>query len=310
MVALGLPLFALGQDLGPLEVRTLRGLTLPFLRIQPRGAILEKAHLDCSLTFEAANDIRFQSQGGRNVREDYEIDRLVLRYRLGQGNGSDVTVEASLVSRSGGILDGVIDKWHQYVLHRGYVRQGQPYGRSFIEIPGHATYGSAAGLGDITISGAHAMNPRLMSVGAIKLPVGDKHKLLGSGGVDFGGALQWKVPIKPDLDLHTQVGYVFQGRSSELPEARKTALQGALSLVYRRNSKDTYIGQLQAEPSAIVTGVSRSDDSHRMLAMAFRRKLSEARFLEVYILEDGDWAPGLTNIAPDFTLGIRWLWRR
>jgi hypothetical protein len=259
--------------------------------------------------------MRFATQSGRTVREDYEIDQLVLRYRLGQGNGSDISVEAPLVSRNGGILDGLIDFWHRYVLRiSGNIREGQPYGQSYVDIPGHGRYGSATGLGDITISGAHEMNPRMIGVGAIKLPTGDKRKLLGSGGVDFGGALQWRVPMNSKLDLHTQLGYVFQGKSSELPEARKSVLQGALSLVYRANSRDTYIGQWQAEPSALVSGVQGSDTSHRMVSLAFRRKMADDRFFEAYLLEDGDWLnyqkPEFANIAPDLTLGIRWLWRR
>jgi hypothetical protein len=306
---------AFTQDLGPLEVRNLRGISVPFLRINPRPGILDKGRTDWSLGFEAANDMRFSTQGGRTVREDYEIDRLVLRYRTGLGKGSDLTVEAPFLSRSGGFLDGLIDFWHKYVLRiRGNIRDGQPYGQSYIDLPGHARYGSAAGIGDITMTGSHQMNPRLMGVGAIKLPTGQTGKLLGSGGVDFGGALQWRVPVESRLDLHVQGGYVFQGRATQLPEARKTVLQGALSFVYRANSRDTYVGQWQAEASALKTEVHDSDTSHRMVSLGFRRKMSDDRFLELYMLEDGDWInyrfAEFAHIAPDLTLGIKWIWRR
>jgi hypothetical protein len=276
--------------------------------------VLAKGHTDWSLTFEAANDIRLASLGARTVREDYEIDRLVARYRFGIREGTDLTVELPLVSRNGGFLDGFIDFWHQSALGiKNNIRTGLPYGRSFIDLPGHARFGSAAGIGDLTISLAQTLNPRLMGIVALKLPTGSAKNLLGSGAADLGGALQWKVPMDRRWDFYVQGGLVFQGESSTLPEARKTALQGALTLAYRADSRNTYLGQWQAEPSSIVTGVPGSDTSHRMVSLAWRRKLSEGRYFEAFMLEDGDFLqyriPEFANIAPDLTLGVRWIWR-
>ena len=258
--------------------------------------------------------MRAERRGSRRVREDYELDRLLLRYRFGLGKGNDLTVEAPLMSRSGGLLDGVIDIWHRYVLQiHDNIRDGQPYGRTLIELPGHARYGSAGGLGDISIALSHQVDPRLLASTAVKLPTGSPSKLFGSGAADFGAALQWRTPLQPRMDLHVQVGCIFQGKSRDFPEARTSILQGAVSLAYRANGRDIYIGQWQAEPSAMVTRVQGSDTSHRVVSLGVRHKVNKSQSVEFFLMEDGDWLsyqiPEFANLAPDLTLGIRWIWR-
>ena len=300
------------QDFGPIETRNLRSLSVPFLRIDPRTPVLGKGERSLSVGLQAANDMR--RLGGGAVSEDYEIDRLLLRYRMGMSGGWDVTFDLPFLTRGGGILDPFIEAWHDIVLGGipGNIRTDQPFGRSYVRVPG-ASFGSASGIGDVSMAATKAIDGRTMATVAVKLPTGNGRQILGSGNFDAGLAVQHRVPLGGRFDLYAQLGVIGQGEATDLPSARGLVHQEALALGWRATSRDHWVFQWQSEASATQTGVGGSDASHRLLSLAWQRRISSGQTLEVFFSEDGDWinyrAPELVNIGPDFTAGIRWVRR-
>ena len=287
---------------------------MPFFRFTLRDLVLEQGSTSWMFGFEAANDIRIDGVPGNQVREDYEIDRMLVQYRGGLGNGWDLTVDGQILHRGhGGMLDAFLDAYHRAILTMPHDRDGQPFGRSYVEIPGHATYGAATSIGDISVTGTKTIDPRLFASVAVKLPTGKASDLLGSGAIDAGASLNWVVPISPRKKLILQGGLVYQGRGSELPEARRWIGQEALSFIYRWSNRESLVFQFQNENSALVTGVADSDGRHSITTYAYERRLDEKRSLQVFISEDGDWlnlgSLQIAGVGPDFTVGMRYIFR-
>lgn len=276
--------------------------------------MLEKGASSWMFGFEAANDIRFEGVPGRETREDYELDRLLVQYRKGMGNGWDLTVDGQLLSRGhGDALDAFLSAYHRAILTMPHDRDGQPFGESYVQIPGHDSYGAATSVGDLSITGTKEIDERLYASAGVKLPIASASTLLGSGAVDAGLDVNWLVPISPRKHLVLQGGLVYQGRSSELPEARRWIGQEAVSFIYRWSNRESLVFQFQNEDSALVTGVAGSDARHSITTYAYERKLDAQRSMQFFMCEDGDWlnlgSLQIAGVGPDFTVGIRYIYR-
>ncbi len=306
-----LPLALLGSSAAAqIETRIHRAVSLPFLRLDPRAPVVPRGEGTLSVGLTAANDLRRRPPGGPFVvQEDYEVERLLFRYRKGLPGRADLTVDVPIVSRGPGFLDPIIESWHRYILHVRNGRSDVPFGRSEVIVPGSDRFGSATGVGDVSVAYTREISPRLMATAAVELPTGNASHLLGSGGIDAALGLQWRVPIGRRLDLHLLGGAVAQGSNPELAGERRLVYQEAVVLEYRPNSRDRWILQHQGEASALRSGESRSDSDHRMLSLGYQRRLSDRQTVEAFFSEDGDFlnyrVPGLVNVAPDFSLGLR-----
>src|SRR5687767_11209260 len=129
---------AVGQDLGPVQTRNHRALSLPFLRIEPSFGVLERGRRSWSLGYTNANDIRREPRSGAaTVEEDQETSRVAFRYREGIGDATEWWVDVPFLSRGGGFLDPIIDGWHQNVLGwSDQLRNTTPFGRSVVSVAG------------------------------------------------------------------------------------------------------------------------------------------------------------------------------
>lgn len=302
---------AAANDQGPLEIRNLRSISAPFLRIDPRPEVLQKGERTLSIGYSVANDIRKLYAGGSlAVDEDYEIDRLLFRYRTGIGHEMDVTFDVPLLYRSGGFLDPIVSGWHDLVLN-GFPspRDDAPYGVSRVSVPGSPAFGSAFGIGDLSVAVSRRFGSRWTGTFAAKLPTGSDSDLIGSGGFDAGIAAQYRAQVAPKWSLYAQIGLIAQGRATTLDSARGLVHQEALAVVWSPNSRDSWIAQWQGEESATVTGVRASDAPHRQISFGFHRRIASNQNLELFFSEDHDflnYPKGLTGVAPDFTAGVRW----
>lgn len=306
-LALLAPSLATAQSTEPLEVRNLKSLSLPYLRIDPRPAVLSRGERTLAFGFTAANELSYYPGGA--IKEDYELDRFLIRGRQGIGNGIDVTVDLPLLSRGDGFLDPIVKAWHDTVLAGlNPYRTDAPFGRCYIDLPGQH-FGSATGIGDVTIALTKSVSDRSMATVAVKVPTGNAAQLLGSGGIDAALALQTRIPVVRRLDLHLQAGLVAQSPGSALDHTRGLVHQAAFALAYAPNSRDRWVMQLQSEDSATVTGVQRSDTGHRIFSLGYQRKLNARSTFEFFITENQDWPnwpiPHLANEGPDFTAGLK-----
>ncbi len=303
--------FGSAQTLSPLETRNHRSISLPFLRIDPRGDVLPLGLSTGTFSLTVANDIRHMTSGPRIVSEDYELDRLLYRWRKGLGRKIDLTIDVPLLNRGGGILDPLIDTWHQSVLQiHNNIRQGVPYGRSEVIVPGSGRFGSAAGVGDISAMITRQVSAQVQVSLATKVPTGSASKLLGSGGWDAAISAQGWIPVHHRARLYAQLGLVAQGAATLLHGKRDWVHQEALSYVTTLSRRDEGILQWQGEASALRSFVAGSDSTHRTLSLGLRHRIGDCEEFTAFFTEDGDWlnyrVPELVNIAPDITIGIQW----
>ena len=295
---------------GPIETRNHRSTSLLFLRFDPRGRLLRAGQSELSGALIISNDLRkLPNASAPALVEDQETARLSVRYRQGFAWG-EFEVEVPLLSRGGGILDPVMEWWHEHIIGVTNLRSQTPYGRSEVILPGSGRFGSAAGLGDITTQFSRSLTPAVdLSIG-LKFPTGDASRLLGSGAVDEGINLSYRHRVSSRLAISSQVGWVGQGRATRVANSRSDVHQESLSFVMTPNTRDAWTLQWQGEASALVTGLPVSDETHRMLSFGYSRKLNSRDHVQVFFSEDGDFlnyrVPELVNIAPDFTLGLRW----
>ena len=121
------------------------------------------------------------------IDEDAETSRWELLGTWGVGNGIELFVRIPLQDRGGGILDSVIDWWHNSILgDRQALREGTRKGRSIIQFGPDGPFGSASGVGDIAVGVSWTPMPRTLIPFALELPTGNAAQLLGSGGLDAG----------------------------------------------------------------------------------------------------------------------------
>lgn len=307
LCVLCLPLSA--QVFSPISTRNHRASSLAFLRFEPRGNLTPVGHRKFEVSFVTANDFRYMTSSTGTVEEDYEVERLGLTYRAGLPGHLEWSIELPLVSRGGGFQDPIIDWWHANVLHWSDERRNSTrFGRSTVSLPGSERFGSAAGLGDISGFLSKSCGRWIGSVG-LKLPTGDSSKLLGSGNVDLGLSIEGSFPVCRKLTLFGQIAGILQGNAKRLSGTRDFVHQEALSLVLQPNGRDAWIAQWQGEASALETGVSGSDATHRLLTFGYQRRLSERQRLDLYFSEDRDVFNGKipegANVGPDFTMGVR-----
>jgi hypothetical protein len=254
-----------------------------------------------------ANDLRRLGP----LDEDAEIDRLAFTRRWSLDEKRDAWIEVPVLSRGSGFLDEIIDWWHRNVLRwTDPARDFTPHRRSVIALDGEYSFGSASGLGDVTLGATQSLGPRAAVSAAVKVPTGNPARLLGSGAFDVGVSIDYRAPIARRWTVHAQVGLVAQGTATRLPGTRGLVDQEALALIYAPNSRDSWIAQWQSERSPIVTGVAGADATHRLITFGYRRRLSERETLELFFSEDRDLFNGSfpegANVGPDFTGGIRY----
>lgn len=313
-----LPLLAFPSDLdqvesGPISTRNHRALSLPYLRFDQRDSILRAGERQWRLSFASANDSRLRTSGGLTTEEDQETERLALTYRQGLASVGELSVEMPYLSRGGGFMDGLIRWWHANILHwQDPYRASQPDGRSVVSVPG-ASFGPASGLGDLSIFIKHPLG-RFTVEGGVKLPTGRAGALLGSGGADVGVAAKGAWDLRRRITLHALLGAVAQGKGTALPGTRGWVHQEGLALTWQPNGRDLWTAQWAGEASATVTGVPGSDGTHRQLTFGYRRLIRQGQNLELYFNEDrdvfnGKWPEG-ANIAPDWTIGLAYTWRK
>ncbi len=309
MVSLvGVCLAVPGSASGQLAVRNHRSASLAFLRFTPRSHTLEINESRTSYSFVMANEFRRIGP----IDEDAETWRLGLEYGRGLRDGNEWWVELPVMSRSGGVLDPVIDWWHSYVLgDPNPVRDATAQGRSHIEFPGSSAFGSAVGVGDLTVGVARQIDRRLVGRVGVKLPTGNPSMLTGSGGIDVGGAVDVHVPVSFGVALDLNGAYVLQGRAPRLGNARRGVYSSAVAATWSPNGRDSWTLQWNAEQSPTKTGDPMLDGDHRVVSFGLTRNTGRDSFLQVYFSEDGDFRwfrfPGGATVGPDFTIGVRFV---
>lgn len=300
-----LPAIASAQSPDALPLRVNRTAALQFLRPLPLGPVLPKGSGESSWNMTVANEMR----GAPGVLEDAETWRLAYTRRW-SGMDGEWTLEVPFLTRGGGLLDPVISGYHHIVAFGVPLRENTPNGNSEIALPGSPRFGSASGLGDITVGFGRPLGHATAARAWVKLPTGDSTQALGSGNADAGLSIDHTFKLSRDLNLQVVGGLVAQGRARQLANVKGLVETGTVALAWHRNSRDTFGLQWTAEGAPQNLGVSEVDLEHRVVSFTYSRRTSEHSWLSAFFSEDRDFSwvhfPQGAEVGPDFTLGFMW----
>lgn len=290
----------------PLNIRNHRPADLAFLRLTPRSRIAPPGARTLTYSFVVANEFRRSGP----IDEDAETLRVAFEYREGLEGGWELFGEVSLLGRGGGVLDPLIDWWHNTLLgDRNLTRDGVARGRSTVSFPGGGPFGSEAGIGDVSFGAAYSPRPGALLRVGLKLPTGYAPGLLGSGAFDVGVAGDLRVPAGRRLTLDLNAGLTLQGRPTHMAGGRRSVASSSVALTWLWTSRDAWTVQWSAEQSPTRTGLAELDGDHRVMSLGYQRRVDDMTVVQVYLSEGGDfrWArfPGGATVGPDLTIGVR-----
>lgn len=298
-----------------------------FLHLPPQNPdVLARNQTALGVQLDIANNLLIPAATpGGSVEEDFEMQRLLLSYRRGLGRDFEARLDAQLIARNGGILDGYIQGYHDVF---GLEGNGQdvPFGRDNIN-KGRSVFafqdargrginqGNAFGLGDTTLSLQRQLSRgKLASAArvAVKLPTGNGDKVLSSGGFDAGLGLDARTQFARNWALFGSAGaYVYGG--ADVPNAKSSGFSGSLGLERRVGKGQSIIAQIDAQTRVVTTGNAFADRSPVIASVGYKRQWKSGA-LWAFFSENGDYtnynAPFFGNIAPDLTYRFGYEFRR
>lgn len=240
LLALAICPIAFADDPPPVEMGALaRGFALPALG---RTEVLPSGGLKLRLYLNDTNEYVARSNAAETILIDGEVTQLSYDLHYGITDRWEAGLFVPVLSQGGGILDSIIQGWHNFwglpnggredvpknAYHYQYTRNGQ----QLLNVDqGSVTFG------DIRLGTGYQIADHLVARAMLQLPTGDASHLSGSGA--FGGAawLDGGLPLRGFfhwLTLYGSAGYSYTGSGDVLPELQKHALPfGAAGLGVR-----------------------------------------------------------------------------
>jgi len=311
---------------GPLPAENARPFNQIFLHLPPANPdVLSVGRSAIGVQLDIANNLLIPAPDGATVEEDFETQRGLLNYRRGLGRDFEARVDAQLIARNGGILDGFIQGYHNVFGLEGNGKD-VPFGRGNID-DGRSVFtfqdangrginqGNAFGLGDTTLSLQRQLSCGPFASAArvgVKLPTGSGSKVLGSGGFDAGLGVDARYNFARNWALFGSTGATAYG-DADVPNAKSNGLSGGLGFERRVGKGQSVIAQIDANSRVVTTGNAFADRTPVIASVGYKRQWKSGA-LWAFFSENGDYtnygAPFFGNIGPDLTFRFGYEFRR
>jgi hypothetical protein len=199
-----------------------------------------------------------------------------------------------VITRGGGILDGVIDDWHRTL--------GVPHGERAL-VPSNSyrvgyqrgsappvIVSSGTALGDTALEAgrvlfAGAQRELTVWLGA-ELPSGSRAHATGNGAVDLAAWLAGRTVLGRVVDLAAQVGMSRFGSTAPVNSVHRTAEFGTLALGWHVSHAITALVQVDAHSAIVKDSALPLLQQAITLAFGGRFRLGAATALDVGVMED------------------------
>lgn len=214
----------------------------PFLQIFGLPTFEGAARVDDGVTtwlttLDVANHADASTAGGESIVLDGESYYLNFRARHGLTDWLEVGVDVPLVAHANGVLDPVIEGWHDFFGMTNSKRTG-PRNRLEFRYAGaggesFALVDDSAGMGDIRLTAAVPLGfgdddrHRYAVRATLKLPTGDADALRGSGATDLAIGVYGSVDRAfglERLDLTAHAGVLVTGDSDLFADIQASAV--------------------------------------------------------------------------------------
>lgn len=240
----------------------------PFLQIYGLPTFEGAGRLDDGATtwlttLDVANHADASTAGGESIVLDGESYYLNFRVRHGLTDWLEVGVDVPLVAHANGILDPLIEGWHDVFGMTNSKRTG-PRNRLEFRYAGNerepfALVDDSGGLGDVRLTAAVPLGfgederHRYSVRATLKLPTGDADALRGSGAADLAlgayGSTSGAFGLER-LDITAHAGILLTGESDLFGDIQESAVPfGGVAADWRFNQRLRAIASLYAQGS-------------------------------------------------------------
>ena len=278
------------------------------------GQITPPGQNKSRLVMDVANNFTEDESAEESVRFDGETSRITLSLRHGFSDNWEAGIDIPVVSHQGGMLDGLIENWHNaFGLPQGG-RDDAPRNRLnyFYRQDGEENQrlnfsNSGTGFGDTSIYLAYQLlhdtsSRRYMALrGGIKLPTGDSDNLRGSGGTDvhLRLAISDGETLKDyNISLFGSVGLLWLEKGDVLRSKQRQKVGfGSIGLGWMPINWLTFKLQIDGHSRFFNDSHLRQiDSSSTQLAIGGAIKISEQFVIDLCVVEDI-----IVDTAPDVT---------
>ena len=296
----------------PLHVRNLNPLVaifgLPAWDTVPLGTRV-------GLTTEVANHFRFSQEGNEVLMLDGETVRTNLAFTHGFGGGWSLGVEVPYYYVSGGVLDDVIDGWHEAFHMPDGGRNARPEDQLFYLFgdrrePFFQLMESQSGVGDTQLKFARLLGEEQGFVvqASVKLPTGDEDLLAGSGSGDWSVTLLRSQPLvarKRPAGYYWGFGIVRAGEPHQVTfESREWVATGIIGGSWQPWPKWGLKSQLDIHGPFYESELEEIGDPAIEATLAAWRRLGQRGTLDFGVVEDL-----AVSTAPDVVLHVTATWQ-
>ncbi len=284
------------------------------------ASLVPIGRLGMLLSVDAANNFTIDSNTRENITLDGETYRFTLAARYGIARGFEVGLDIPYVAHSGGFMDGFIEDFHHFFGFPNGGRESAPRDRLLYHYASTYNDGinlsdSTSGVGDIRLTGAMQLYrkgddaPRAVALRAsLKLPTGNSHRLLGSGGTDFAlwldASEDYRLPALGHLTGFGAVGGMVMSEGDVLKRQQRTAA-GFASLGFGWSPINWFALKVQANAHTPIyqnSSLREVNESSVQLVSGGTFAFTQNTSLDLGISEDV-----LVDTSPDvvFTLTLR-----
>jgi hypothetical protein len=230
---------------GPLRVRSLAPMALPYGLPRMAGGELLREGYELTFMTELANNFFFDQDGPTLVAFDGETAVISYGYRRAIGERMEWQLEIPYVVHFGGYLDGAIDGFHNLLGISDRGREDLPrYRLEYVVGTGDQVHAEvrrrARRFGDVRVGFGYAVldhgDRALAARVQLKLPTGHARALTGSDAADLAAWLDYtdrRLLERFGMTLTAGAGLVGLGEGELLPDRqRRTVWVTQLGLAY------------------------------------------------------------------------------
>lgn len=243
-----LPAFAESGDIDPFHVRNMNPFALIYgLPAATTSQLLAESESSLRFSVDIANNSRDSRSEDERICIDGETYRMALTWKRGLAPDLQIGIEVPYLSHRDGVMDGMIENWHNLLGISNSNREDWPRNRLLYRYENDKDRqllvdSTSSGIGDIVLFLSRALrvddsSVRLAVHSSLKLATGDPDELLGSGAADVAiwlSASDYKQHWQWPLKIYGQGGVLLKGEGDILPDQQKNlVLFGTLGVGWR-----------------------------------------------------------------------------
>ncbi len=267
-----------------------------------------------ALVLDGASHSIVSESGDEALKLDGETWRSLLVLRRAVNDRWHVGLDLPLVVQENGIMDGLIDAWHDVSGLPEGERPGMPRNRlgySYRQAGGDAVTldNPTSGIGDVRLVATRRLGSaargatRYAVSAAVELPTGDADDFTGSGGTDWSLGLDLArsgLFDRDDIDVWARAGVTAVGSGGLLDERLRDIVPwGSAAIGWQVHSRVALVAQLDVHRGLYDSGLEELADTAVMLTTGVQIDVGGGRRLDIAIGED----PAV-DTAPDIIVHI------